>query len=56
MYNPKGYNMYALPNVFDKNNQGKKDFVFFFPRNDQYSQECYKEASHAQQCYQARSQ
>lgn len=31
MYNPKGYNMYALPNVFDKNNQGKKDFVFFFP-------------------------
>ena len=31
MYNPKGYNMYALPNVFDKNNQGKKEFVFFFP-------------------------
>ena len=31
MYNPKGYNMYALPNVFDKLNQGKKDFVFFFP-------------------------
>lgn len=31
MYNPKGYNMYALPNVFDKVNQGKKDFVFFFP-------------------------
>ena len=31
MYNPSGYNMYALPNVFDKNNQGKKDFVFFFP-------------------------
>ncbi len=31
MYNPKGYNMYALPNVFDKNNQGKKDFVFFYP-------------------------
>lgn len=31
MYNPKGYSMYALPNVFDKNNQGKKDFVFFFP-------------------------
>lgn len=31
MYNPKGYNMYALPNVFDKNNQGKRDFVFFFP-------------------------
>ena len=31
MYNPRGYNMYALPNVFDKNNQGQKDFVFFFP-------------------------
>lgn len=31
MYNPKGYNMYALPNVFDKNNQGKNYFVFFFP-------------------------
>ena len=31
MYHPEGYNMYALPNVFDKNNQGKKYFVFFFP-------------------------
>lgn len=31
MYNPKGYNMYALPNVFDKCNQGKPYFVFFFP-------------------------
>lgn len=31
MYNPRGYNMYALPNVYDKNNQGKKHFVFFFP-------------------------
>lgn len=31
MYNPKGYNMYALPNVFDRNNQGKNQFVFFFP-------------------------
>lgn len=31
MYNPKGYNMYALPNVYDKNNQGKPYFVFFFP-------------------------
>lgn len=30
MYNPKGYNMYALPNVFDKYNQGKPYFVFFF--------------------------
>lgn len=31
MYNPRGYNMYALPNVFDKYNQGKPNFVFFFP-------------------------
>lgn len=31
MYNPRGYNMYALPNVFDKYNQGKPHFVFFFP-------------------------
>ena len=31
MYNPKGYRMYALPNVFDKNNQGRPNFVFFFP-------------------------
>lgn len=31
MYNPMGYNMYALPNVYDKNNQGKRYFVFFFP-------------------------
>lgn len=31
MYNPKGYNMYALPNVYDKYNQSKPLFVFFFP-------------------------
>lgn len=31
MYNPRGYNMYKLPNVFDKVTQGKPDFVFFFP-------------------------
>lgn len=31
MYNPKGYRMYALPNVFDKNNQGRPNFIFFFP-------------------------
>lgn len=31
MYNPKGYNMYATPNVYDKLNQGKPYFVFFFP-------------------------
>lgn len=31
MYSPNGYNMYALPNVYDKVNQGKPYFVFFFP-------------------------
>lgn len=31
LYNPDGYNMYALPNVYDKNNQGKSKFTFFFP-------------------------
>lgn len=31
MYNPHGYNMYSLPNVYDKDNQGRKQFVFFFP-------------------------
>lgn len=31
MYNPRGYNMYALPNMYDKSNQGKRYFVFFFP-------------------------
>ena len=31
MYNPTGYRLYALPNVFDKNNQGRPNFVFFFP-------------------------
>lgn len=30
IYNPRGYNVYALPNVFDKNSQGKSDCVFFF--------------------------
>lgn len=30
VYNPRGYNMYAIPNNFDKVNQGKKEFVFFF--------------------------
>lgn len=31
MYNPKGYNLYPLPNVYDKEAQGKKNFVYFFP-------------------------
>lgn len=31
MSNPRGYNMYPIPNVFDKEGQGKREFVFFFP-------------------------
>lgn len=31
MYNPTGYDMYALPNVYDKTSAGKPKFVFFFP-------------------------
>lgn len=31
MYSPTGYDMYALPNVYDKTSAGKPKFVFFFP-------------------------
>ena len=31
MYNPRGYNMQALPNVYDKEGQGRKEFTMFFP-------------------------
>ena len=31
MYNPKGYNMQSIPNVYDKDGCGRKDFVYFFP-------------------------
>ena len=31
VYNPKGYNMYPLKNVFDKEGQGKNQITFFFP-------------------------
>lgn len=31
MYNPDGFDMYSLPNVYDKTSQGKPKFVFFFP-------------------------
>lgn len=30
IYSPKGYHVYALPNVFDRNAQGKQLTVFFF--------------------------
>ena len=31
LYSPSGYNIYAIPNVFDKKGQGNKEFGFFFP-------------------------
>lgn len=31
VYNPRGYKMYSLPNVFDKEGQGKREITFFFP-------------------------
>ena len=31
VYNPDGYRMYGIPNVFDKEGQGRKRITFFFP-------------------------
>lgn len=31
LYSPSGYNIYSIPNVFDKRGQGNKEFGFFFP-------------------------
>ena len=31
LYNPEGYNIYSISNVFDKPKQGKPNFGFFFP-------------------------
>ena len=31
VYNPKGYDVYAVPNVWDKPNQGRPWFAFFTP-------------------------
>lgn len=31
IYNPKGYNVYGLPNVYDKGIVGDKKTIFFFP-------------------------
>ena len=28
---PKGYNVYSLPNIYDKGSEGNKDTIFFFP-------------------------
>jgi hypothetical protein len=31
VYNPRGYRMYGIPNVYDKEGQGRKEITFFFP-------------------------
>ena len=31
LYNPDGYNIYSIKNVFDKKGQGKPEFGFFYP-------------------------
>jgi hypothetical protein len=31
IYNPRGYNVYGVPNVYDMNSKGKTYSVFFFP-------------------------
>lgn len=31
VYNPKGYRMYAIPNTWDKEGQGRPTITFFFP-------------------------
>ena len=31
MYNPVGYNIYSVPNVYDKEGQGRSRFTYFFP-------------------------
>ena len=31
LYSPEGYNIYSLPNLFDKPKQGRPTFGFFFP-------------------------
>lgn len=31
MYNPRGYNIKGVPNVYDKEGQGRREFTYFFP-------------------------
>lgn len=31
MYNPDGYNIYSIENIYDKEGQGRKKFTYFFP-------------------------
>lgn len=42
MYNPDGYNIQKVPNVYDKEGQGRKWFTYFFPGYLNRA-ECYDE-------------
>ena len=42
LYNPEGYNIQGIPNVYDKLSQGKSSFGFFFPSYIN-RQGCYNE-------------
>jgi hypothetical protein len=39
-YSPDGYNLYGLPNVFDKEGQGRKQSCFFYPVYMNYDDSC----------------
>lgn len=40
IYNPDGYNMEALPNVFDKEGQGRRTMTMFYPAYMNYDDSC----------------
>lgn len=42
MYNPEGYNILGVNNVYDKEGQGRKNFTYFFPGYINRA-ECYDE-------------
>ena len=39
-YSPEGYNLYGLPNVFDKEGQGRQRCCMFYPAYLNYDDEC----------------
>ena len=51
MYNPNGYNIKAVNNVYDKEGQGRKQFTYFFPgymnRADCYDEDGNSDANKA---------
>lgn len=42
-YSPDGYNLQGLPNVFDKEGQGRKESCFFYPVYMNYDDSCIDE-------------